>query len=123
MPVAYQPNNVSDVLFWEIDPLYSREVVTIAAGRWLPIGSVLGRVTASGLYVAFDPAATDGSQAPAAVLLADTDAFADVKAAAFVRGGIVKRSGLQFTNGVTPEQQAAALAALYLSGIVARDTA
>jgi hypothetical protein len=123
MPVALEPNNISDVLFWEIDPTYSREVVTIAAGRWLPIGSVLGRVTASGLYVAFDPAATDGSQNPAAVLLADTDAFVDVKVAAFVRGGIVKRSGLKFINSVTPEQQAAALAALSLSGIVARDTA
>lgn len=123
MPFADQPKTISDILFWEVNPDYSREVVTIAAGRWLPIGSVLGRVTASGLYVAFDPAATDGSQVAVAVLLTDTDAFVNTKAAALVRDGIVKRSGLKFIDGVTPEQQTAALASLSQAGIVTRDTA
>jgi len=98
MTVAIQPKTVQDIVLYEEDELgrYSRETVTIAAGRWLPLGTVLGRRSADGLCVALDPAATDGSQLPYGVLLADTDAFVDKPAAAIVRHAILKRPALRW---------------------------
>lgn len=123
MPFAVEPKTLPAVLAWEVDPNYSREVVTIAAGRWLPIGTVLGRITATGLYVAFDPAATDGSQTPAAVLLMDADAYANIPAPVAMRICILKASGLVWPAGITPEQKAAAVAQLQTpQGLLVRDT-
>ena len=54
---------------------------TIAAGADLVAGTILGRVTATGKLKAYDPAATDGSETPVAVLLEDAAAAsADVEA-------------------------------------------
>ncbi len=53
-----------------------REEVTILAGQNLARGAIIGKVTASGKYILCDTAATDGSEVPARVLLADTDASA-----------------------------------------------
>lgn len=122
MPFAVEPKTISDILTWEVDQNYSREVVTIASGRWLPIGTVLGKITASGLYVALNPAATDGSQTAAAVLLADVDAYADIPALAAMRMGILKASGLGWPAGITPEQKAAAISQLQALGLLVRDT-
>lgn len=51
----------------------SRDAVTIGAGD-LPAGQVLGKVTASGNYVAYDPGASDGSEVAAAILYGAADA-------------------------------------------------
>lgn len=53
-------------------PMISRPV-TILTGQNLKRGAVLGVVTASGKYVLSASAASDGSQAPIAVLAADVD--------------------------------------------------
>ncbi len=45
-------------------------------GQALEAGAVLGKVTASGKYKAFDPAAVDGSEAAAGVLYGAVDASA-----------------------------------------------
>ncbi len=58
-----------------------------AVGTPLPRGALLGRVTASDKYIPCLKTATDGSQVPAAVLAADTDASAgDVSTAAYFEG-------------------------------------
>lgn len=50
------------------------------------VGTILGRIDASGLYKAHDPAATDGSQKAAGVLLDNVDASAaDTQAVAITR--------------------------------------
>ncbi|AAQ96538.1 hypothetical protein [Vibrio phage VP16C] len=43
------------------------ELAFAAAETW-PAGAVLGRVTATGRYVRYNPAASDGSQVPSAIL-------------------------------------------------------
>jgi len=49
-------------------------------------GTILGKVDATGLYKAHDPAATDGSQTAAGILYETTDASAaDTPAVAIVR--------------------------------------
>ena len=64
----------SEFLHYELEPQYTREQVIIAAGQNLPAGAVVGKVTASGEYAAYDNAATDGTESAAGVLLAAVDA-------------------------------------------------
>jgi hypothetical protein len=54
----------------------STEDVVIASGQNLKLGSVLGRVTATGKYKLVDSTAEDGSQVPYSVLMEDVDASA-----------------------------------------------
>lgn len=83
----------------------SREEVTVAAAAAaLPAGQVLGKITASGLYVAYSNVAVDGSEVAAAILYAPlADSAADQKAAVIVRDAEVDESlltGLDAT-GIT----------------------
>lgn len=69
-----EPKNVTDVLKSDFGTI-SRELVTIKSGEGvLDVGTVLGKVTASGKYVAHVNGATDGSQTAVAVLLHKVDA-------------------------------------------------
>lgn len=99
----------------------SREVITLAAGNALPPGAVLGQVTASGEYVAFNPAANDGSETAKAVLFASVDASAAAKAAVVTaRDAEVAEASLVWVASVNTTQKKSALAALAVLGIVAR---
>lgn len=123
MAVFTETNRVGDVVKREFDQLHNRETVTVDTGV-LKVGTVLGRITASGKYVLHDNAAADGSQNAAAVLLADVDATsADVLAPALVRGpAIVSNDALIFKSGISGPNRAAAITALAALGIVARAT-
>ena len=69
MPTLAEPLNLGDLLKYEAPNLYSRDRITVAAGQNLPLGTVLGIVTASGKYKQADPSAEDGTQVAAAVAL------------------------------------------------------
>ena len=71
MPVLTEPPSMGDVLKYEVNPNYTREVVTLLAGMPYPVGAVLGRITASGKYVPYSNAAADGSQTAVAILTWD----------------------------------------------------
>lgn len=67
-------------------PLLTK-VVTIASGANLKRGTVLGKVTASGKYVAVDSGKTDGSQNAECVLVHNVDASsADQNAVVYISG-------------------------------------
>ncbi|MDZ4126594.1 MAG: head decoration protein [Hydrogenophaga sp.] len=108
-------------LVWEAFRDYTRETITIAAGALDP-GAVLGRITASGAYAAFDPAALDGTETAVAVLWGKADASGgDVPAVAVVRGpAIVNRHDLVFVGTPSAPEIAAAHAALLAVGILVR---
>lgn len=65
----------------------SRENITVTqTGTALKSGTVMGRITASGKYIASVAGATNGSQVAAGILYSPLVAFTgDVKAVAFVR--------------------------------------
>ncbi|MFH1493747.1 MAG: head decoration protein [Pseudomonadota bacterium] len=65
----------------------SRDEVTIASGAGvLPVGQVLGKITVSGKYAAYNNANTDGTEVAAGILYAAADATsADMPAIAHVR--------------------------------------
>lgn len=78
----------------EWDDLFNREVVTIASGNALSDGTVLGKITASGKYAAYDDTETDGTQTAVGILLGDVDASsADKTAAILARGPAVVSEG------------------------------
>ena len=74
MPVLTEPPSMGDVLKYEVNPNYTREVVTLLAGMPYPVGSVLGKITASGKYTLSPATGADGSQVAMAVLLYAVDA-------------------------------------------------
>lgn len=80
-------------------------------------GTVLGKVTASGKYVPWNPGASDGSQNAVCVLVADTvvKAAVDEPAAVYVHGNFL-RAGMNW-GAAEAAQIDAAVAALEAKGV------
>jgi hypothetical protein len=127
MAFITEPPRLTQVLKLEEDPSYCREEVTVLAGsgsdRELLLGTVLGRITASGKVVGLNLAGSDGSQTAYGVLLTNTTApdGVDTPAVALVRGpAIVSDAGLIYPAGATAPQKATLTSALAGLGIVVR---
>ena len=125
MPTLTQAPNLGDLLKYEAPNLYSREQATVAAGQNLPLGAVVGRMTATGKLAALDPSATDGTEVAAGVLGNAVDAtLIDREDAILIaRHAIVARQALVWPAGLTAAQRAAAIAQLEARGILVRDGA
>lgn len=121
MVVKTEKKTLGDVLLWEEDNFYSRDSGTIAMGGAYDVGMVLGRVTASGKYVPYDPTAATGEETVAAVLAQNVDASAaDVTDVLLIaRHSRVKRHGLSYGATVdTAAERDAAVAGLKALGIL-----
>ncbi|MBY0352201.1 head decoration protein [Tabrizicola sp.] len=124
MPVLTDPPSMGDVLKYEVNPNYTREVVTLLAGMPYPVGSVLGKITASGKFTLSPATGADGSQVATAVLLYAVDAtLADAVGIVVARGpAIVSRAALAYDatvdDGAKITTKIGQLAAV---GIIARD--
>ena len=125
MSALTQPKNLGDLLKYEAPNLYSREQGIVAATQNLPLGTVVGRETATAKLKALDPAATDGSETAIGVLGTDIDAtLADRPDAILIaRHAIVARGAVVWPSDITAPQQAAAIAQLAALGILVRDSA
>ena len=124
MPVLTEQPSMGDVLKYEVNPNYTREVVTLLAGMPYPVGAVLGRITASGKYKLATHGGTDGAQTATAVLLYAVDAtLADAVGIVVVRGpSIVSRAGLAYEATVNDAAKITAkIGQLAAVGIIARD--
>ena len=126
MPTVFtEAMNLGDLLKFEAPNLYSRDRVTVAAGQNLPLGTVLGIVTASGKYKQIDPSAEDGSQVAAGVLLQTCDAtLADHDNGLVVaRHAIVSDHALQWPDAIAAAEKASAIAQLKALGVLVRQGA
>jgi hypothetical protein len=114
--------NLGDLLKYEAPNLYSREQVTVVAGQNLALGAVVGRITASAKFKVFDPAATDGSELPAGILLGACDATLIDRddAMLLARHGMVASNAVVWPAGITTEQKTTALAQLSSLGVLVR---
>ncbi|MGY6709714.1 MAG: head decoration protein [Rhizobiaceae bacterium] len=114
--------NTAHYIVSEANGFRSRDVGIIASGSGvLKAGSVLGRVTASGKYVPFDPDGEDGSENAAAILYEGCDATeSDVRRTLTARDTEVHADVLQWADGVDDNDKTAALTALADFGIVGR---
>ena len=124
MTVLQQPATTGDVLKYEVNPNFTRETVTLLAGTAYPVGSVLGRITASGKYKLATSGGSDGAQTAGAVLLYAVDAtLADAVGIVVARGpSIVSRAALAYGATVDDGTKIAAkLTQLAAVGIIARD--
>ena len=86
--------------------------VTIAAGTALPMGALLGQITASTKYVLSLAASSDGSQAPSAILAEDLDASGSDRQAIVYFTGEFRSDGMTFGTGHTASSTRGALRAL-----------
>jgi hypothetical protein len=114
--------NLGDLLKYEAPNLYSREQVTVVAGQNLELGAVVGRITATAKFKVFDPAATDGSELPAGILLGACDATLIDRddALLLARHGMVASNAVVWPAGITTEQKTTALAQMSSLGVLVR---
>jgi hypothetical protein len=129
MPVLTKDPTLGDLLKYELNGNYTREVITLKGGTNYPLGAVLGKITASGLY-RLAPAATvtgdEGAETAVAVLIEATDATTGDRDGLVVARGpaIVSKAALVFDASVDqPAEILAKHVELSTAGIVPRDTA
>ena len=129
MPVLTKDPTLGDLLKYELNGNYTREVVTLKGGTTYPLGAVLGKITASGIH-RLSPAATvtgdEGAEIAVAVLIEAVDAMAGDRDGLVVARGpaIVSKAALVFDASVDqPAEIAAKHAELSAAGVVPRDTA
>ena len=123
MTTLTEGKHAGGFLVWEVLRDFTRETVTVAscAGKIEP-GTVLGKITTGGKYVALAPSATNGSQNAAGILWDAVDATdADVPGVVVLRGpAIVNRHEISFPEGATEAQITTAITALATLGIILR---
>jgi len=120
---------LGDLLKYELNASYCREAVTLKAGTNYALGSVLGKITASGKYrlaPAAEVTGDEGAEIAAVVLIEAVDATAGDRTGLVIARGpvIVSRAALVFDASVDDAAKTAVKhAELGAAGIVPRDTA
>ena len=133
--IAQDTARYSDVVKHEYEPslALTRELVVVNdTAKTLTLGMLLGKVTATGKYKESVQTATDGSQAPVAVVVGKdlhnlsvaVPAATDTKVLAIVRGeAIVRKTGLKPHSSFNDATKlAAAYASLETKNILANDS-
>lgn len=133
--IATDSQRYSDVVKHEYEPslAFTRELVVVNdTAKTLTLGMLLGKVTATGKYKESVQTATDGSQAPVAVVVGKdlhnlsvaVPATTDTKVLAIVRGEtIVRKTGLKPHSTFNDATKlAAAYASLATASILANDS-
>lgn len=124
MPVQAEQNYLGDWLKFEEDNHYSREEATVVSGQNLGTGTVIGIITASGKVTQLAPAAADGSENAAGVLLLPVDATAaDQPGVIIARHALCSDKGLVWPGSITGPQKTAAINQLKSLGILVREGA
>ena len=135
MIIAQDTPRYSDVVKHEYEPslAFTRELVVVNdSAKTLTLGMLLGKVTATGKYKESVQTATDGSEAPVAVVVGKdinnlsvtVPATTDTKVLAIVRGeAIVRKTGLKPHSSFNDATKlAAAYASLATKEILASDS-
>lgn len=129
MTALTQNPTLGDLVKYELEPRYSREVVTLKSGASYAIGTVLGKITASSKYRASPVAEVvgdEGAENACAVLLEIVDATAaDAVGLVAARGPIILSKGrLAYDASVDLDaEKTAKIAQITALGLVVRDTA
>ena len=125
MPALAEPLNLGDLLKYEAPNLYSRDRVTVASGQNLPLGTVVGIVTATAKFKQIDPSAEDGSQVAAGVVLQACDATWHARDDALVvaRPASVAPPALAWPDAITTAEKLTAIAQLKALGVLVRQGA
>ena len=129
MPTLTMSPTLGDLLKYELNGNYCRETVTLKSGTNYKLGSVLGKITASGKY-RLSPNATvvgdEGAETAVAILLQAVDATAaDMTGLIAARGpAIFSKDALAYDASVNDAtKKATKRTQLAAAGLVPRDTA
>ena len=123
MTVLVETRHPAEFILSEANGQRSREAITIASGAGIiAAGTVLGKVTATGKYIASAVGASDGSQTPAAINIYGCDASSsDVTVSGVVRDAEVNGKCLTYhADRDQPAERAAAQTALASLGVIVR---
>ena len=124
--VVEENERIGALLKYELDKNYSREVVTIAKGQNLKMGTVLGKIKTDDTYkiVSIAEEESDGSDVAVGILLQNIDATTmATKALILSRIGIVVRDKIIYPDSASEEQKKSILAQLETRGIITREDA
>jgi hypothetical protein len=96
MPTLTEGRHTAEFLLSEANGYQSREsVVLSSAAAALAAGTLLGKITASGKYIAYSNGAADGSQTVAGILYANApDSAVDQRVTIIARNAEVKGTSL-----------------------------
>lgn len=122
MATSYtEGKHAGEFLVSEANGTRSRSTITVASGQTLVAGAVLGKVTATGEYKAYDNATNTGIETAVAVLWDAVDASAaSTVGVAIVRQAEVNQSELTFATTQTAADKTAAYTDLASAGIIVR---
>lgn len=121
MATLTQTRGTANFLVSEANGMYrSRDVGVVAAGAapGLAAGTILGRLTAGGNYVAYDPGASTGAQTIAGILF--EAAVGTVKKTIVNKDCEVNGAHLVYQAGANDAAKATANAALRALGVIVR---
>lgn len=119
MSCITEPNNLGDLLKYEVSNLYSREQITVAKGQNLKLGTVVA-FDKDNLIKILNVAATDGAQTAIGVITSDVDAKENTKAVIITRIALLADYAIVWPAGITEEQKTAAKKQLETRGIIIR---
>lgn len=129
MTVLTMSPTLGDLLKYELNGNVSRETITLKSGTNYALGSVLGKITASGKY-RLSPAAEvvgdEGADIASAVLLGAVDATGGDKIGLILARGpaIVSKAALVFDASVDQAaEKTAKYGQLVAAGIIPREAA
>jgi hypothetical protein len=117
--------NLGDLLKYETDKNYCREVVTVASGQNLKLGTVVGIKTATDEVKIASIASqeTDGSDVAVGVILEDVDATGGAKKALMIaRDAIIASGAVVFPNSASADQKKKIKKDLEARGLVIRQS-
>lgn len=105
----------------EGDAYYSRDAATVTVpSGGLEAGTVLGRITATGVYVRHNTGLSNGAETAAAVLLMAQPEAGDMSATVIARHAQVRGPALIYADGANAAAMTATDAALADVGIIVR---
>lgn len=119
-------DRLGDLLKYETDKNYCREVMTVASGQSLRMGEIIGvkSIPDEIKTVSIAENETDGSDSAFGILLEDVDATSSAKKALIVaRDAIVASDYVIFPDNITDEQKRKIIKDLEKRGIVIRQSA
>ena len=124
MNTQHESNNLGDLLKQEAEKYYSRDVVTLASGQNLKLGTVVAKLTESGKVTALDLTKQEtatGAETAYGVLIQDTDASEkDAETIIIARDACVASNALIWPTGITTAEKTAAIQQLKERGILVR---
>ena len=117
MPVK-SPKLSGHLIVWLMDDRYCQDTVLLKDGHSAKIGTLIAKLTDEDKYVPFNPKGEDGSETIVGLAIAPTTADGDDEEIVVVsRIAILRRSGIEWPEGITEEEKASALVQIHSLGI------